>query len=75
VAVDVDEVLAQFLVALNRFCLDEYGMKYDVSDYYEVRRGGRSLSLCFYKRRAAAAACSTSIVASPAPVSNPRPYA
>mmetsp|Transcript_2696 Transcript_2696/g.3072 ORF Transcript_2696/g.3072 Transcript_2696/m.3072 type:complete len:314 (+) Transcript_2696:134-1075(+) len=33
VAVDVDEVLARFLLTLNKFCAEEYGMSYDVSDY------------------------------------------
>ncbi|KAL4419874.1 hypothetical protein ABPG75_006972 [Micractinium tetrahymenae] len=34
VAVDVDEVLGRFLHSLNKFCLEEYGMQYDVSDYH-----------------------------------------
>ena len=34
VAVDVDEVLGQFLVALNGFCAEEYGMTHDVKDYH-----------------------------------------
>lgn len=33
-AVDVDEVLGRFLHSLNKFCLEEYGMQYDVSDYH-----------------------------------------
>lgn len=31
----VTAVLAQFLVALNKFCFDEYGMRYRVEDYSE----------------------------------------
>lgn len=34
VAVDVDEVLGRFVYALNKFCKEEYGMEYDVSDYW-----------------------------------------
>lgn len=34
VAVDVDEVLGRFVYALNKFCKEEYGMDYDVSDYW-----------------------------------------
>mmetsp|Transcript_17813 Transcript_17813/g.34454 ORF Transcript_17813/g.34454 Transcript_17813/m.34454 type:complete len:316 (-) Transcript_17813:88-1035(-) len=33
VAVDVDEVLARFLLALNSFCAEEHDMHYEVSDY------------------------------------------
>ena len=28
-------VLGRFLHSLNRFCLDQYGMEYDVGDYEE----------------------------------------
>ncbi|PSC74997.1 NLI interacting factor-like phosphatase [Micractinium conductrix] len=34
VAVDVDEVLGRFLHSLNKFCLEAYDMRYDVSDYW-----------------------------------------
>ncbi|GMH33366.1 hypothetical protein BSKO_01200 [Bryopsis sp. KO-2023] len=34
VAVDVDEVLGRFLIALNLFCKERYGMEYDVQDYW-----------------------------------------
>lgn len=34
VAVDVDEVLGQFLVALNGFCHERYGMSHNVEDYH-----------------------------------------
>lgn len=34
VAVDVDEVLGQFLVALNNFCRERYGMGHCVEDYH-----------------------------------------
>lgn len=34
VAVDVDEVLGQFLFALNKFCRDRYGMFHDMEDYH-----------------------------------------
>lgn len=34
VAVDVDEVLGRFLIALNLFCKERYGMDYDVKDYW-----------------------------------------
>eukprot|EP00210_Caulerpa_lentillifera_P007098 g6791.t1 len=34
VAVDVDEVLGQFLVALNLFCEKHYGMRHNVDDYH-----------------------------------------
>eukprot|EP00210_Caulerpa_lentillifera_P001499 g1437.t1 len=34
VAVDVDEVLGQFVVALNSFCKERYGMEHSVEDYY-----------------------------------------
>eukprot|EP00775_Hariotina_reticulata_P008207 gene8207-8398_t len=34
VAVDVDEVLGRFVHALNKFCKEEYGMDYSVSDYW-----------------------------------------
>lgn len=33
VAVDVDEVLGQFLVCLNRFLAERHGMRFTVSDY------------------------------------------
>jgi len=33
VAVDVDEVLGRFLHSLNKFCLEEYDLEYDISDY------------------------------------------
>eukprot|EP01023_Acetabularia_acetabulum_P022672 TRINITY_DN2227_c0_g2_i1.p1 TRINITY_DN2227_c0_g2~~TRINITY_DN2227_c0_g2_i1.p1 ORF type:complete len:300 (-),score=24.82 TRINITY_DN2227_c0_g2_i1:347-1246(-) len=33
VAVDVDEVLARFLDALNLYCKDRHGMVYDIADY------------------------------------------
>ncbi|KAI8463076.1 MAG: hypothetical protein J3K34DRAFT_527293 [Monoraphidium minutum] len=34
IAVDVDEVLGRFVYALNGFCKAEYGMAYDVADYW-----------------------------------------
>jgi len=34
VAVDVDEVLGQFLVELNGFCKERYGMSHNVEDYH-----------------------------------------
>lgn len=34
VAVDVDEVLGQFLVELNGFCQERYGMSHNVEDYH-----------------------------------------
>jgi len=34
VAVDVDEVLGQFLKALNKFVLEQYGMDHDIEDYH-----------------------------------------
>lgn len=34
IAVDVDEVLGRFVFALNRFCLEAYGMRHDVADYW-----------------------------------------
>uniref|UniRef100_A0A7S0QT06 5'-nucleotidase n=1 Tax=Pyramimonas obovata TaxID=1411642 RepID=A0A7S0QT06_9CHLO len=33
IAVDVDEVIAQFVLALNNFCEEEHDMHYKVSDY------------------------------------------
>lgn len=33
IAVDVDEVIAQFVLALNNFCDEEHDMQYKVSDY------------------------------------------
>eukprot|EP00803_Ostreobium_quekettii_P003522 evm.model.scf_2148.3 EVM.evm.TU.scf_2148.3 scf_2148:18982-23175(-) len=33
VAIDVDEVLGQFLLALNHFCRERYAMEYCVDDY------------------------------------------
>jgi len=40
VAVDVDEVLGRFLLALNKFCFDKYAMNYRVEDYhaYDFRK-------------------------------------
>ncbi|KAI8469855.1 MAG: hypothetical protein J3K34DRAFT_377511 [Monoraphidium minutum] len=34
IAVDVDEVLGRFVFALNDFCKQQYGMSYDVADYW-----------------------------------------
>jgi hypothetical protein len=34
IAVDIDEVLGSFLSTLNSFCLQKYGMKYDIRDYH-----------------------------------------
>ncbi|KAK9829911.1 hypothetical protein WJX72_008609 [[Myrmecia] bisecta] len=33
VAVDVDEVLGRFLLSLNKFCLEDYGLHFDIPDY------------------------------------------
>lgn len=34
IAVDVDEVLGRFVFALNKFCKENYGMDYQVEDYW-----------------------------------------
>ncbi|KAJ6914699.1 hypothetical protein NC651_016850 [Populus alba x Populus x berolinensis] len=50
VAVDVDEVLGNFVSALNRFIADRYSLNHSVSEYhvYEFFRVFHSLSLFYF---------------------------